>query len=374
MSFDLKLIRAATALAVLLLSSFAADAQNCISLGGVNPTSHVQDFDALGPSPAPQFTDAANVQVLQATGPRIYLGKFDNAVSDAGGFVNIPGWALVEEGTNSSSVTGRYGADSGSTAGGNTYSYGTTTDRALGSLNNGTGVAVNYLGGCFTNTSAGTLTEVRVGFTGEQWRRGASGSHTDQLTFQYAVGAQNVYSDAGASTPYTNFSALNFVTPNTVGGGGSRNGNAPENRTVVGLQTLPVSLASGESLYIRWVDTDLPGLADDGLAIDDVIVHFFIPSAAPVQITGTVLDAYGRGINRATVVLTSPLGITRTATTNGFGYYQFADVPAGQTFVMEVSSKGHRFDNPTRVIDTSDDLTSIDFRASQGLPGTVRDR
>lgn len=371
MPFNLKLIRAATALAVLLLSSFAADAQNCISLGGVNPTSHVQDFDGLGPSPAPQ-NNSPNIEILQASGPRIYLGKFDNAVSDAGGQVNVPGWALVEEGTNNNSVTGRYGADPGSNTGGNTYSYGTNTDRALGSLNDSS-VAVNYLGGCFTNTSAGTLTEVRVGFTGEQWRRGASGSHTDQLTFQYAVGAQNVYSDAGASTPYTNFSTLNFVTPNVTGSAGSRNGNSAENRTVVGLQILPVSLGPNETLYIRWVDNDI-AQADDGLAIDDVIVHFFIPSAAPMQITGMVKDAYGRGLNRATVVLTSPLGISRTTTTNGFGYYRFEDVPAGQTFVMEVSGKGHRFDNPTRVIETNDELGSVDFQASQGLPGTVRDR
>ncbi|MBX3244335.1 MAG: carboxypeptidase regulatory-like domain-containing protein [Acidobacteria bacterium] len=367
-----KLIRAAAAFAVLLVSIFAAEAQVCIPLGGVNPSSHVQDFDGLTNSPAPQFTDTANIQILQASGPRIYLGKFDNAENDAGGPVNVPGWALVEVGSNVTATTGRYGASDGSASGPNTYSYGTNADRALGSLNDST-IHENYLGGCFTNTSAGTLTEVRVGFTGEMWRRGAAGSHTDSLTFEYAVGAQNLYSDLGASTPYTAFTALDFVTPNTTGSAGARDGNLAAYRTVVGLQTVPVTLGPNQTLYIRWVDRDITQ-NDDGLAIDDVIVHFFIPSAAPMQVTGTVLDANGRGINRATVTLTSPQGNVRTVTTNGFGYYRFSDVPAGQSFVMEVSSKGYRFNNPTRVIDTNDDLGSVDFQASQGLPGAVRDR
>ena len=372
MSFTPKMIRAVTALAVLTLTSFVVDAQTCISLGGVNPSSHVQDFDGLTNSPAPQFGDSANIEILQASSPRIYLGKFDNAENDSGGPVNVPGWALVEVGSNVTATTGRYGASDGSASGSNTYSYGTDSDRALGSLNDTT-IHENYLGGCFTNTSSGTLTEVRVAFTGEMWRRGASGTHTDQLTFQYAVGALNVYSDAGATTPYTNFAALNFVTPNITGGAGSRDGNAPENRTVFGLQVLPVSLGPGETLYIRWVDLDLTQ-ADDGLAIDDVIVHFFFPSSALTDITVRVTDSYHRGINRATVTLTSPQGTVRTVTTNGFGYYSFKDVPAGQTFVLEVSSKGHRFDNPTRVLDTNDDMTNIDFQATQGLPGGTRNR
>ena len=145
--------------------------QNCVDLGGVNPLTNTQSFDGIGQSPAPQNGDLDNIQVLNAGAPRRYLGKFDNAVADDSGPVNVPGWAIVEEGTNASSVTGRYNVGDGSASGGNTYSFGTTGDRALGSLNDDT-VATNFIGGCYRNMTGTPLDHVIIAHSGEMWRRG----------------------------------------------------------------------------------------------------------------------------------------------------------------------------------------------------------
>lgn len=338
-----------------------ASAQNCIDLGGINPNSHSQSFNGLGASPAPQASDSSNVFMLNPSGPRRYLGKFNNAIADAGGTVNVPGWAIVEEGTNASSVTGRYDAGNGSGAIANAYSFGSDADRALGSLNDDA-VSVVYTGGCFTNTSIVTATSIQIGFTGEMWRRGASGSQTDRLDFEYAINATNLYSGT-----YVSANAFDFVTPNTTGSAGARNGNDSAYRTVVNLSTLSVTISPGQRLYIRWVDNNIAG-ADDGLAIDDATVQFFVPSSAPAEISGRVTGLRSEGTARVRVELQSLSGRSWTAITNPFGYYRFLNIPSGQTYVISVSGKGKVFDSPSRVFSLSEDITDVDFQAVSQSP------
>lgn len=337
--------------AVLTLSTIG---QTCIPLGGSNPISHFQNFDGLGSSPAPQFSDTANISVLNPSGPRIYLGKFDNAFADDLGPVNVPGWALVEVGSNTGSVTGRYSAGNGSTSGANAYSFGTNADRAFGSLNDDTMQEV-YVGGCFTNTSLGTISSVQIAFTGEMWRRGASGSQTDLLNFEYAVSATNLYFGS-----YTPFPSLDFVTPNTTGTTGIRDGNDTVNRTVVRSTTLNVSIPSGQSLYIRWADRNIAG-QDDGLAIDDVQVNFFIASSAPVSIAGRATTAEGRALPRTIITLQNMSGKMRTTLTNPFGYYSFQEVISGETYIISAFAIGKEFATPSKIIEATDSLMNVDF-------------
>lgn len=328
--------------------------QTCIPFGGSNPGSHTQNFDGLESSPAPQNSDSANINILQSSNPRVYLGKFNNAIADNLATVNVPGWALVEVGSNVNSVTGRYATGDGSNAGSNSYSFGTDTDRAFGSLNDDTMHAV-YLGGCFTNTSFGSVNMVQISFTGEMWRRGAAGAQTDTLHFEYAVAATNLYTGS-----YTPFTALNFVTPNTTGGAGARNGNDPAYRTVFSPTTLNVTIPPGQSLYVRWVDHNIAG-SDDGLAIDDFHINFFAPSSAPVQISGRAMTAEGRALPRTQITLQSMTGETRSAITNPFGYYSFAEVSAGETYIITAFAKGQQFAPASRVVDASDSLMNVDF-------------
>ena len=87
------------------------------------------------------------------------------------------------------------------------------------------------------------------------------------------------------------------------------------------------------------------------------------PTAAGVFIGGRVTTASGRGIARA--VLTMQAAGTNqvlTARTNSFGYYVFNDVPAGQDYVITVSSKTYTF--APRLLSVTGDSTEINFIAT----------
>jgi hypothetical protein len=340
-----------------LVFTTLSQAQNCIDLGGGNPTSYSQNFDGLGASPAPRSPDAANIAQLSVT-PRRYLGKFDNAFADNNQPVNVPGWALVEEGTNTSSVSGRYGVGDGSAAGANTFSFASaaaSSDRAFGSIT-ADDHALNWLGGCFRNTGPATVA-VAISYTGEMWRRGASGGQTDRLDFEYAINAINIFSGA-----YSAHNSFDFQTPNTTGTAGARDGNAAAFRTVFPPALMPVALAPGAAMYVRWNDQNIAGL-DDGLAIDDFTLIFLSPSAAAVEISGRVTDSRGRGLPRVMVSLNNSTGESRIAQSNPFGYYRFKDVAGGQTYVVSVAAKNRNFSEPSRVVELTDSLANVDFQA-----------
>jgi hypothetical protein len=68
------------------------------------------------------------------------------------------------------------------------------------------------------------------------------------------------------------------------------------------------------------------------------------PTAASVTISGKVTNGF-RGISRAVVVMTDENGIIREARTNSFGYFRFADVASGQSYVFNIQSKQYRFES-----------------------------
>ncbi|MGI8787968.1 MAG: reprolysin-like metallopeptidase [Pyrinomonadaceae bacterium] len=85
------------------------------------------------------------------------------------------------------------------------------------------------------------------------------------------------------------------------------------------------------------------------------------PTAASVSVSGRVSSARGRGIAGAVVRFTNQDGNTRFARTNPFGYYNFADLAAGQTYIFSVSAKGFRFE--PRVVSLTENLAGFDFIA-----------
>ena len=334
-------------------------AQTCVNIGGASPTTYSQNFDGLGDSPAPQNADAANIIVLNPSAPRRFLGKWDNAVADSGAVVNVPGWAEVEEGTNVGAVSGRYGVGDGTLVGGNTYSFASAarpTDRAFGSLNDDT-INNNWLGGCFKNTTGRTIFGVRINYTGEMWRHGG-GALPDRLDFQYAVNATNIFNGS-----FTNFDPLDFVTPSLTGAAGARDGNVAPNRTLIGPTDLRVTIADGSALYVRWQDSNIAG-SDDGLAIDDFQITFLTPSAALSDLSGRVTDLNGRGIFGARLTIVGLDGQAHFAMTNPFGYYRFVGLDAGQVYILTARSKTYSFDQPSKIVQTNDNLTDADFVGS----------
>jgi uncharacterized delta-60 repeat protein len=86
------------------------------------------------------------------------------------------------------------------------------------------------------------------------------------------------------------------------------------------------------------------------------------PTAAESSISGRVTTASGRGIRNVVIQINGGnLAEPKYARTNEFGYYRFTGLDAGQTYVLNVSSKRYSFANPTRVITLNEDLTDEDF-------------
>ncbi|HEX8249286.1 MAG TPA: carboxypeptidase-like regulatory domain-containing protein [Pyrinomonadaceae bacterium] len=64
-------------------------------------------------------------------------------------------------------------------------------------------------------------------------------------------------------------------------------------------------------------------------------------TAAGASVSGRVVNSDGRGVSGVKIGMLEPNGQTRYAMTNPFGYFNFADVPAGETYVFSVKAKGY---------------------------------
>src|SRR5947208_546706 len=93
------------------------------------------------------------------------------------------GWEFNESGSGANTT---YSASTGSSSTGNTYSFGASasTDRALGMLR--TSSVISTIGTVITNDTGSAITQLKIQFTGEQWRLGALG-RVDQLDFSYSL-------------------------------------------------------------------------------------------------------------------------------------------------------------------------------------------
>ena len=172
-----------------------------------------------------------------------YTQDFDT-LGNAGASLPDPmlptGWAMTESGSGARDNE-KYSADTGNSNTGDTL--------------------VSTFGAEFINKTGATITLLDIAFTGELWRLG-SASRTDKLTFQYSTDASSL-----TSGTYLDFSALDFMTPNTTGTG-AKNGNDAANAMAISATIAGLDIAANSSFWIRWSDTDASG-ADDGLAIDN---------------------------------------------------------------------------------------------------------
>lgn len=173
-----------------------------------------------------------------------------------------PGWEFSESGSGANST---YGAGTGSSSTGNTYSFGGSgsTDRAFGTLRTSSLAAT--LGTVITNQTGGAVAQLAIQYVGEQWRLGAVG-RPDRLAFAYSLDATTL-----TTGTWLDVTELDFTGPVTSGALGALDGNAAENRVLVAYTLPGLSLANGASLWLRWSDFDATG-SDDGLAIDNVSI------------------------------------------------------------------------------------------------------
>lgn len=94
----------------------------------------------------------------------------------------------------------------------------------------------------------------------------------------------------------------------------------------------------------------------------------FAPTAASVNLGGRIKLSNGRGIRNARVTLTMPDGTTRTVLSGAFGYYRFADVEAGATYILTATAKRFVFSVPTQVISLMEDRDDVDFIGESNFP------
>lgn len=87
----------------------------------------------------------------------------------------------------------------------------------------------------------------------------------------------------------------------------------------------------------------------------------FAPTAALVTVSGRVTTNDGRGIRNVRVILNSLSGETRTALTSAFGYFQFTDVPVGETYIFSILAKRFQFEQPMQIRTVLEEISDVHF-------------
>jgi hypothetical protein len=217
------------------------------------------------------YAITAKAQVIITSTATTYTQNFNTLFATAGTFATLPtGWKLLETGTSANTT---YASDAGTTATGNTYSYGTgtSTDRAFGTLLSGS--LSPAMGVQILNSTTQTITSITISYTGEQWRCGTAG-RSDQLDFQYSTSATSL-----STGTWVDANALDFISPSTTTTG-AKDGNVVANRAVKTTTITGLNIASNASFWLRWVDADATG-ADDGLSIDDFSIQLIGGDVTP---------------------------------------------------------------------------------------------
>ena len=238
-----------TLTALALTAGFVGSANAQVSFDG---TEYTQDFDGLSAT-------------ATATGATF----IDNSTI-AGLYVNSE-----EMDTNSD----EYFSSTGSSNGGEVYSFGDDSDRALGYLgssgNDYFNAAVRLV-----NTTGSTITALNIGYVGEQWRSGGdSADNFNFLNFSYqtfAADAGSIPADTSV-TGWTEVDALDFYAPQADVASGALDGNIAANQESFS-ESLSLSWAAGDELWIRWTGDNGAG-TDAGLAIDSLSIAVPEPSS-----------------------------------------------------------------------------------------------
>jgi hypothetical protein len=92
---------------------------------------------------------------------------------------------------------------------------------------------------------------------------------------------------------------------------------------------------------------------------DWTLAEVLAPTAAPVSIGGRISTAEGRGISRAQVLMTDANGEVHYTRTNPFGYFRFAEVVAGGTYVFTVNHKQYQF--LPQVVNVNENMENLNF-------------
>lgn len=278
-------------LAVLgLLVSYEAQSQFNIDAGSTNYT---QNFDAL--TPAGTWTDNTT----------------------------LTGWYARTDATAS---IASFALNTGTTTTAALYSFGTTSDRALGyGVSNAyfgaAGTGKGYMGWRLKNNTGNPVSSISVTWTGEQWRKdNNAAAHTLNLMYQTGATVTSLVNGTWTTASSTFTSPITGATTAT-----ALDGNLSANRTAGITATITVTIPAGEEIMLRWEDLNDSG-SDHLMAIDDVTVNATVASGpiltvSPSNLTGfTYIEGSGPSASQNYTLsgssLTADGNITVTGTTN----------------------------------------------------------
>ena len=156
---------------------------------------------------------------------------------------------------------------------------------------------------------------------------------------------------ATAQTPEIVASGGQFILEKavTAGGGNAKQNSFLSENGTTGQSAAGVKSAGGAfTLYSGfWTPND------------------FAPTAASAVVGGRVLTAYGAGIRNVQIMITFPSGEVRTTFSTTLGYYRFAEIPVGGTYIISVSAKKYSFSESSQIRQISGDLQDVDFVADE---------
>lgn len=181
--------------------------------------------------------------------------------------------------------------------------------------------------------------------------------------------------DANGTYPFTNGPGRTVVGPeNAVRSVTIASGSTPGANISSWRSTLPITaiiMRVGLTTYVfpykpfRLLDTDL--LTNDANFYAFTSFCFsdpINPTAGEAAINGRVVDANGRGISKAQIVLVNGVtGEAKITMTSPFGYYRIEGLEVGELYVLNVSHKRYNFAERQRTIPLLDDLAAADFVA-----------
>ena len=289
-----------------------------ISLDGSNSNSYSQNFDGLGTSLVSKVIPGSN-------GVSVSLGAVTST--------NLNGWYATKN-----SGTGTVATDISTNTNSSTgtlYNFGAlgNSDRSLGGIATAT-TAVSF-GALITNTTGGTIANLKLSLKGEFWRS-STGPSNNVLTFGYGKINGTTVNTSNFLTVSSNIFSLvglNINGPAPVAASGSSNGplngNDPANQVTLSSVSIPLILQAGESAFLRWADMK-EGSYDAGLSIDDFVLTYdvdrtltlssFSPAVGPVATQVTIRGSnFSDGIpvrfNGTAATLVSVISPTELAVT-----------------------------------------------------------
>jgi len=325
-----------------LIINLSASAQASITSG----TRYSQLFDSIGTSATATLPSGFRVdKQAGAAAPAVRIvGTYSAALTatERQGGNNLA--------TNAANGIYNFGAGAPTTA----------VDRAVGFLSSGDATQSGNLYLQLQNNGATTITSLGINYNVEKYR---NGSNSAGFTIQ-------LYTSPNGNT-FTPIAGTTFTTSFPSDADNAGFASAP-GATVSVAGVLTVSIPPGGFFYLAWnysVTSGTSTINAQALAIDNISIGADLaPTASNGVIAGRISNSGGRGIRNVRLTLsggslTEPIYAYSTS----FGYYQFPEVPTGETYIVTVNAKRYTFNPSSIVISLSDSLEDVDFVGEERL-------